>query len=111
MINKLAQFLLLLCISTLSFAEDYINVTNNTGHEVWHIFISPSDNDDWEEDLLDEDETLPNGETMKINLNDYTTKFFDVKMIDEKEQEYEIYDINVKKNDAVFTSENIVKEE
>ena len=44
-----------------------IAVVNNTGYTIFFIYISPSDSDNWEEDVLGNDVLRP-GQTLNIRL-------------------------------------------
>src|SRR4051794_6202627 len=50
-----------------SAAQDF-TLVNETGVEIDKVFISPSDKDDWEEDILGKD-TLPSGQSVDIKFH------------------------------------------
>lgn len=80
-----------------------LNVENATGMEMVYLFISPSDSDAWGVDLLDEDTTLPDGETHSIVIPVGTAKVkYNLMAVDENDDEY-IFDVSLDpKKDDVF---------
>ena len=64
------------CILFLFFAvfaanaqdRSYIHIVNNTGYEIYFVFMSSSYENSWGPDLLAEDQTLQNGETFTYQL-------------------------------------------
>ena len=48
--------------------EQDFAVVNKTGVEIHALYVSPSDKNDWGEDILGKD-TLPNGETTEIEFD------------------------------------------
>jgi hypothetical protein len=52
--------------SAPSFTLETIAVTNNTGAEIYYLFVSPNDSDAWGADLLDSETTLADGDTHSI---------------------------------------------
>ena len=49
-------------------ADQDFKVNNQTGVEIYALYVSPSDSDDWENDVLGKD-TLPNGESLDIEFD------------------------------------------
>ena len=73
MVRKASLFLLLAAVFVISpfmaeAASSVIMLKNNTGAEIYYIYMSSSDSNDWEEDILGTD-TLEDGETLRINLS------------------------------------------
>ena len=61
-----------------------ITIVNNTGYDIWYIYISDSQSDSWGLDRLGRDETLATGESISLNLP-YpieTVKRYDIKLMD-----------------------------
>lgn len=57
---------------------------NQTGVEIQNLFVSPSDKDDWEEDVLGRD-TLPNGESVDITFSPKEkAALWDIKVTDKE---------------------------
>ncbi len=102
--KKIVLMLLLFCASTISaYAEDlYIKVTNKTGYDIYHLYVSNVNSDEWEEDVLDVD-VLEDGDTVKVNLKGYKNPSFDIRAEDEEGDTFTIRDVNVKLYDVVIT--------
>jgi opacity protein-like surface antigen len=102
--KKIALTLLLFCAGILSaHAEDlYIEVTNKTGYDIYHLYISNVNSDEWEEDVLDVD-VLLDGDTVKVNLSGYKNPSFDIRAEDEEGDTFTVRDVNVKLYDVVIT--------
>lgn len=57
---------------------------NETGVEIYELYVSPTTADDWEEDVLGVD-TLPSGDSVKITFNDREKRGkWDLKVVDSK---------------------------
>lgn len=108
MLKKSILFLFLLSFTALTFAQPYVRITNKTGYDIWHIYVSPEDSDEWEEDMLDDDEVLEHGESIRVTLRGYDTDIFDIRLVDEDGDSYEKYDINIDREDAIFSSRDMV---
>jgi hypothetical protein len=85
-------------VSASTFAragkQDFI-VHNETGVEIKSLYVSPHSADDWEADILGRD-TLPNGESVKINFNDRDKHtHWDLKVTDKGGNALEWYDLNL----------------
>ena len=100
--KKLLILSIAMLLSTASIAADYmLTITNKTGLDIYELYISHEDADDWEEDVLDEDEILEPDESLEIDLTDYDSALFDIKAVDEDGDEYIIYDANIKKRSEI----------
>ncbi len=76
---------IMLCTSAVLFAESLLDFTliNETGVEIYSVYISPSNEEDWGEDVLDVD-TLPNNKSVDISFDageDYP--YWDLRIEDE----------------------------
>ena len=49
-------------------AQPSITLVNNTGYDIWWVYISLPDDESWGDDLLDDNEILDNGQSLTINL-------------------------------------------
>jgi hypothetical protein len=93
--------------STITFTQKNLNskapeftfatlkVTNNTGHELQYLFISPEDSDAWGVDLLDQDTTLAAGDMHSIVIpigKDKVT--YNLMAADENNDEY-VFDLTI----------------
>ncbi|WP_049723916.1 hypothetical protein [Gilvimarinus polysaccharolyticus] len=83
----------------------YVKVTNNTGNDIYHLYVSSVGSVEWEEDVLDVD--VFNGETVTVSLKGYSNPKFDVQAEDEDGDTYTIENINVKKYDLILTLDDI----
>jgi hypothetical protein len=72
-----------------------LKVTNNTGHELQYLFISPEDSDAWGVDLLDEETTLAPGDTHSIVIPVGKEKVtYNLMAADENNDEY-VFDLSI----------------
>jgi hypothetical protein len=70
--------------NTSSAAAQDFTLVNETGVEIDKVFISPSDKDDWEEDILGKD-TLPSGQSVEIKFDrEETAANWDLKVEDKE---------------------------
>ncbi len=81
----LAVLALMACAS---FAQ-YFEITNDTGYDIYFVYISYSSEDDWGGDWLGDD-VLLDGETVYFDLDDYAweTELFDIMLEDEDGDTY-----------------------
>ncbi len=65
--------LLMLTVSGYSAeaANRHVDIINKTGKALTHFYASRTGSDNWEEDILGRD-TIANGETFDINIDDGT---------------------------------------
>lgn len=93
--------LVLLCLTLVSFAVSAdggqsVTVKNSTGYDVYYLYISPSDWDNWEDDLLMGD-YLTDGQVKTFILDpEYGDACsFDVKAVDLDDDSYTIYEVDL----------------
>lgn len=89
-----------------------IKIINNTGYKIYHILISPYDDDKFGDDILG-DMILLNGETFthQLKFPFIKTYYYDVRLIDLDNDSYTKYSINVKDNtNIIFTSNDFDKD-
>ena len=84
----------------------YINITNDTGYDIYYLHFSHEDTTDWEEDMLGDD-ILEDGETFQITVTDYASSIFDFRAQDEDGDTYTIYGIDIATNDLVLTLDHL----
>ncbi len=84
----------------------YIEVTNNTGYDVYYLYVSHEDSEDWEDDVLG-DEILEDGESFRVELDNYPSSIFDVQAEDEDEDTYTLYGIDVETDDLNLTIDDL----
>ena len=58
-------------------------LVNQTGVEIYSLYISETANDDWEEDVLGED-TLPDGGRMEITFSGRSACLWDIMVTDDE---------------------------
>jgi hypothetical protein len=103
--------LLLLAGAFLASAQNLpsIRITNNTGYDVYHIYISPSESDDWGADFL-EDDVLLDGHSIEIQPG-YSfsgSGAYDICLEDEDGDIYSKYEVQLTDNARiVFTEEDL----
>ena len=83
-------------------ADYYIDITNETGYTIYYIHISPESSTSWEEDVLGK-EVLLNNQTKRVNLLGYKSPIFDIRIIDEDDDTYTFWGIDVSKQDLTVT--------
>lgn len=71
-------------------------LVNDTRYDIHEVYVSPSDSDDWEEDILGEDILPVDG---RVNINFSTTsrkRYWDIRVVDEDEDEnvFERFDLS-----------------
>ena len=113
-IIALCVFLLFAVFSIAAQNLPVISIVNNTGYTVFCVYISPSDYEDWGEDLLDSDEVLYDGETFTCQLPQPLSKVkaYDILLEDEDGDTYSKWHISVAANPRViFTFDDLDVEE
>ncbi|SDW07340.1 hypothetical protein [Marinobacter mobilis] len=105
--KMLALSALLLMISSKVVAFDgYVEVTNNTGYDIYYLYVSNEERDDWEEDVLGDD-VLMDGDTIRVNLRKQPSPVFDIRAEDEDGDTYTVWGLNVAKRDLVLTLDHL----
>ena len=90
-------FLFLTLIVTSPFAQvnPSITIVNNTGYEVWYVYISQTTSSTWGDDFLDPNQVLRNGEsatfTLPFPLN--VVNRYDIHLIDLDGDSYTQWDV------------------
>ena len=115
--KKIMVFCVFLVFAAFSIAAQSlpsITIVNNTGYTIFYVYISPSDDEEWGEDLLDSEEILNDGETFTCKLPQPLNKVkaYDIKLEDEDGDTYTKWRVSVATNSRiVFTFEDIDPEE
>lgn len=106
--KKIALTLILFFVASVStYAADmYVEVTNKTGYDIYHLYISDVGDNEWGEDVLDVD-VLENGSKVRVDITGYRNPKFDIQAVDEDGDTYTLKNVNVKKYDVVFTLEDV----
>lgn len=91
----------LVCLSIAAFtafAEDgkTVTVKNSTGYDIYYLYISPSDWDNWEEDLLMGEYLSDGDERTFVLSSEYGDAcMFDAKAVDLDDDSYTIYEVDL----------------
>jgi len=86
-----------------------IRIVNNTGYTIYQIYVSPSEDDEWGDDILG-DEILENGKTFTYRLRFPLNRVsvYDIGVIDEDGDDYIKWEVTVTNNASiVFTTEDM----
>lgn len=106
-IRTLLIALVALCASSLAMAADYyVDVTNRTGYTIYYMYVSPGNSKSWEEDVLGDD-VLMNGDTQRVNLTGYTNPYFDIRLVDEDNDSYTFWNVDVSTQDIIVTLDHL----
>ena len=90
-------------------ADYYVDITNKTGYTIFYMYVSPDKSDSWEEDVLG-DNVLSDGETRRVNLYGYKSPIFDIRLVDEDDDSYTFWDVDVSEEDITVTLKNMDSE-
>ena len=84
-----------------------IEVENDTGYDVWYVFISPSDSQMWGVDYLDEETIIADGDTVSfIFPADVDATEYDLQAVDEDMDTYTFsFDVDLSSDDYTFAIE------
>ena len=89
------------------WAKDYkIEIVNKTPLELQYIYVSSTEDEYWEDDILDEDEVLDPQQELSLNLTEYDTPYFDVRAVDENGDFYYRYKAKGNGPKIVFTEKD-----
>ncbi|EIC21410.1 hypothetical protein [Thiorhodovibrio frisius] len=106
--KTLFLFVALFGFSVAAVAEDYyVNITNNTGYTIEYLYVSPGNSDEWQDDVLGEENVLPNGSTGRVILTGYSGPIFDIRVEDNEGDTYTFPAFNVKEYDLVVGPDDI----
>jgi hypothetical protein len=86
----------------------FVRITNNTGYDVYCIYISPSSSEDWGEDMLGD--ILLDGDSINIQLGDTLSRvnIYDICLEGEYGDTYSKYNETLTNNAwIVFTKEDM----
>ncbi|MDX1757222.1 MAG: hypothetical protein R3175_14290 [Marinobacter sp.] len=86
--------------------DGYVDVTNNTGYDIFYLYVSNEESSDWEEDVLGDD-ILANGETVRVTVNNQDSSVFDIRAEDEDGDTYTIWDLDIATEDLVLTLDHL----
>jgi hypothetical protein len=84
---------LLMALPGHAGTQDF-TLVNQTGSTIYSLFVSESDNDSWEEDVLGED-VLPNGRRMNVTFSGRRACLWDLRVTDPDDNEVTWTEINL----------------
>ncbi len=67
-------------VSAASQNKQDFTLHNETGQEIKEVYVSPTETDEWEEDILGVD-TLPNGDSVDISFTRRREDMWDLKVV------------------------------
>lgn len=83
----------------------YVDVTNRTGSDILHLYISHENSGSWEEDVLGSD-MLEEGETVRVDIDGYPSSVFDIHAEDDAGGSYTVWNVDVAYDDVTITAED-----
>ncbi len=99
----LALVVLAYVCSTAAVAFDgYVEVTNNTGYDIYFLYVSHGKSKSWEEDVLDED-ILYSGQTVRVTVTGAKSGIFDIRAKDEDGDTYTLWNVDIAAEDVTFS--------
>ena len=82
--------------------KSQITVVNNIGFPIWYVFISPSTNNEWGPNLLEDGQIIDNEESVTLDLPSPGAEQYDIML------EGSVGDIYIKYNQKVAANDTIV---
>ena len=107
----LISAIILIIFASAAYAEqtESVIIVNETGYSLNYIYFSPSDFDDWGDDIL-EGNSLADGDSIEVNLDreyDGSKYIYDLQAVDEDDDYYSIYEADISENNTItVTMEN-----
>lgn len=103
---KLALTALVL-FALVSFGQ-YFEISNETGYDIYYVYISYSSDDDWGGDWLGND-ILSDGDTYYFDLEDYgwDTDLFDIQLVDVDGDTYTFMGMDAEDYGDASVNENV----
>jgi hypothetical protein len=93
-LGVLAMFVTASAFASRSGKQDF-TLHNLTGVEIYSLYVSPHESNDWEEDILGQD-TLAAGDSLKITFDDRDKHtHWDIKVTDKNDASLEWDDLNL----------------
>ncbi len=118
-VTTLSIFMLLMVVSSLFAGKKttslnnfsgYVEVTNSTGYVIYDLYVSHTD-EGWGEDVLRSGQSLSNGESIRVDLDDYPSGIFDIRAEDEDGDSYTFWDVDVEFEDVDITLDDLDEDE
>lgn len=85
--------------SAMAGSQDF-TLVNETGVEIHEIYLSPSNSNDWEEDVLGDD-VLADGEEIDIEFDGSDEKYWDLMIKDQDGNDITWEKINLKETSVI----------
>ena len=100
-LRALLGFIMVMVFAVSAFggAQDFVLV-NNTGYDIYIINISPTNTNDWEEDVLGSD-ILENGDSVTVRFGVGNTRYWDIQAVFKDESSISWYKIDLLETYAV----------
>jgi hypothetical protein len=86
-----------------------VNIVNNTGYDIYFLYISPSESNEWGDDILG-DAILKDGDTFKYQLSESLGRvdMYDFLAEDEDDDPYFKWEIKITNNaKIIFTIDDL----
>ena len=102
MIKRLSLALLVFALATSLYAEKKhatVKIINQSKWEIHHVFLSPSDDEKWGPDQL-EDQILAKGDSLTLTSID--CDLYDIKVVDEDGDECVIEEVDLCGDDSYW---------
>jgi len=87
-------------------SDYYVDITNKTGFTIFYLHVSPGNAKSWQEDVLGNDVIL-DGDSMRVTLTGYNSPIFDIRLVDEDNDSYTFWNVDVSRQDLVVTLDDI----
>ncbi len=93
--------------STPASGQTWVTISNQTGYEIYYLYVSPGEADGWGTDILDED-TLDNRKEIRVILPTGPGEF-DFRARDEDDDEYTKFKVvmNSGSNQVIFRASDL----
>nr|WP_290694629.1 hypothetical protein [Halomonas sp. UBA3074] len=102
----LVALVALMASSLVAAADYYVDITNRTGYTIYYMYVSPGNSKSWEEDVLGSN-VLVNGDTQRVTLTGYTNPYFDIRLVDEDNDSYTFWNVDVSTQDIIVTLDHL----
>ena len=86
--------------------EGYVDITNDTGFDIYYVYVSHESNNGWGEDQLGSD-VLFDGETYRVYVSGDKTSIYDIMVEDEDGDTYTFYGVDVEIEDITVTLDDL----
>jgi hypothetical protein len=100
-----------------SFEPEYLNritFVNKTGADIWYVFLSPGDSDEWGFDILGSERVLEHNNLLSFYIfYPDSENYFDIMAIDEEGNTFVLFDqlVSDESEEVIFITEDNLKDE